>query len=70
AAVTVLVDGTNYGTATDEAGRYQLRLPAGRYVLRFSAIGYATRRDSVTIVRDETTWLDVPWPSKSSNWKT
>jgi len=59
AAVTVLVDGTNYGTATDEAGRYQLRLPAGRYVLRFSAIGYATRRDSVTVMRDETTWRDV-----------
>lgn len=59
AAVTVLVDGTNYGTATDEAGRYQLRLPAGRYMLRFSAIGYATRRDSVTVQRDQTSWLDV-----------
>ncbi len=58
-SVTVLVDGTNYGTATDEAGRYQFRLPAGRYVLRFSAVGYATRRDSAVVVRDQTTLLDV-----------
>ncbi len=57
--VTVLVDGTNYGTATDEAGRYQLRLPTGRYVLRFSAVGYVTRRDTVQVARDATTWLDI-----------
>jgi hypothetical protein len=58
-SVTVLVDGTNYGTATDEAGRYQFRLPAGRYVLRFSAVGYTTHRDSISVVRDQTTLLNV-----------
>ncbi|MEM6644931.1 MAG: TonB-dependent receptor [Bacteroidota bacterium] len=40
---TVLVDGTNYGTATDTDGKYRLRLPLGPYTLRFSAVGFAPR---------------------------
>ena len=57
--VTVLVAGTNYGTATDAEGRYALRVPAGTYALRFSAVGFTTRRDSITVRTDETTTLDV-----------
>lgn len=56
---TVLVDGTNFGTASDDEGRYTLRLPAGRYRLRFSSIGYAPRLDSVVVRRDRTSTLDV-----------
>ena len=57
--VTVLVAGTNFGTATNADGRYSLRVPAGRYALRFSAVGYTTRRDSVVIRDDATTELNV-----------
>jgi hypothetical protein len=46
---TVLVAGTNFGTATNNDGTYSLRMPDGRYALRFSAIGFETRTDSVTI---------------------
>ena len=57
--VTVVVNGTNFGTATEPSGYYELRLPEGRHALRFSAVGYATRIDSVTVVHEETTALDV-----------
>ncbi|GIV59600.1 MAG: TonB-dependent receptor [Rhodothermaceae bacterium] len=57
--VTVLVNGTNFGTASDEQGRYSLRLPEGRYLLRFSAVGFAARLDSAHVRRDRTFFLDV-----------
>ncbi len=56
---TVLVDGTNYGTAADEAGYYHFRLPARRYALRFSSVGYLPHVDSVTVVRDRVATLDA-----------
>jgi len=57
--VTVLVQGTNYGTATNEDGYYRMTLPEGRYALRFSAVGFESRTDSVVIRRDATTELNV-----------
>jgi len=57
--VTVIVDGTNFGTATDPDGTYRLRVPEGRYALQFSSVGYETRVDSVAIRDDETTRFDV-----------
>ena len=57
--VTVLVNGTNFGTATNEEGRYRLRLPAGRYALRFSSIGYTPRLDSVAVGSDVVAMLNV-----------
>ncbi len=56
---TVLVAGTNYGTAAAADGSYTLRVPAGRYVLRVSSIGFATRTDSITVRRDRATQWDV-----------
>jgi hypothetical protein len=56
--VTVLVEGTDFGTATSADGRYRLELPTGRYTLRFSAVGFATRVDSVTVA-EGTTRLDA-----------
>lgn len=47
--VTVLVRGTDYGTATGADGRYRLEVPTGRYVLRFSAIGFTTTTDTVRV---------------------
>jgi len=57
--ITILVDGTNFGTATDARGRYDLRIPAGRYALRFSAIGFEAFVDSVVVRRDAATTLNV-----------
>jgi hypothetical protein len=57
--VTVVVQGTNYGTATNEEGQYALRLPAGRYLLRFSAVGYQTRTDSAVVQSNATTRVDA-----------
>lgn len=57
--VTVLVAGTDFGTATGEGGRYTLRLPEGRYQLRFSAVGYQPRLDSVVVTYNTRTRLDV-----------
>ncbi|WP_022836525.1 TonB-dependent receptor [Salisaeta longa] len=51
---TVLVEGTNYGTATNRAGRYRLRVPTGSYRLRFSSVGYQTVYDSVTVTEQTT----------------
>jgi TonB-linked SusC/RagA family outer membrane protein len=41
--VTVLVKGTNQGTATDMEGRYTLPAPAGATTLVFSFVGYASQ---------------------------
>jgi len=55
---TVLVAGTNFGTASDADGAYTLRLPIGQYILRFSSVGFETRFDSVTVRSGRTTYLD------------
>ena len=36
---TVVVNGTNFGTAADESGFYTMRLPARMYQLVFRAVG-------------------------------
>jgi len=55
---TVLVRGTDFGTATGTDGRYRLELPTGRHTLRFSAIGFSTHPETVTVT-EETTRLNV-----------
>ncbi|MFB6097870.1 MAG: TonB-dependent receptor domain-containing protein, partial [Salinibacter sp.] len=57
--VTVLVRGTDFGTATGPDGRYRLEVPTGRYVLRFSAVGFSSETDTVTVREGTTTRLDV-----------
>ncbi len=57
--VTVLINGSNFGTSTDVEGRYYFRAPEGRYALRFSSVGYETRIDSVTVLRGQITSLNV-----------
>ncbi len=56
---TVLVAGTEFGTAAETNGDFALRLPTGRYALRITAIGFQARTDSVTVRKDQTTRLDV-----------
>ena len=59
AGVTVLVKGTDFGTATGKKGQYSLRLPVGQYELRFSSVGFRTHTDSVTVVEGTEARLDV-----------
>jgi outer membrane receptor for ferrienterochelin and colicin len=57
--VTVVVRGTDFGTATNAEGEYRLRLPTGTYLLRFSSVGFRTRIDSVTVTEGTPARLDV-----------
>ena len=57
--VTVIVKDTDFGTATNEQGRYSLRLPTGHYALRISSVGFKTQVDSVRVTRGEPTRHDV-----------
>ena len=57
--VTVLVEETDYGTATDADGAYALRLPEGEHTLRFSLVGYEREATTVTVDRDAATTRDV-----------
>ncbi|NBB99499.1 MAG: TonB-dependent receptor plug domain-containing protein, partial [Bacteroidetes bacterium] len=56
---TIIVAGTDFGTAAQEDGRYRLRIPAGGHRLRFSAVGFTVAFDSVTVQRGATVRLDV-----------
>lgn len=46
---SVFFKGTNYGSATDADGKYELTAPAGEYILTVSAIGYETYEKKVTL---------------------
>jgi len=50
--VTVLVEGTDFGTATGSEGRYRLELPTGRYAIRFSAVGFSAYVDSARVTEE------------------
>ncbi len=49
---TVLVNGTNFGTAADADGFYSMRLPAQSYQVVIRALGFSTIVDSVLVRRD------------------
>jgi len=54
----VMVQGTNYGAATDEGGRFALRdLPPGRYRLEVRMLGYRTESRQVEVEVDVTAWV-------------
>lgn len=57
--VTVLIEGTNFGTATGDDGRFSFRVPTGSYALRFSSIGFHPLADSITVARDVVTEVRV-----------
>lgn len=50
----VTLEETNYGTSTDNDGRYTIRrVPAGSYSIVISFMGYQTNSDSISIDEDE-----------------
>ena len=59
-AVSVVIEGTTRGVATDADGQYSLLLRPGSYTLVFRFLGYATARAPDVAVRiDQTTTFDV-----------
>lgn len=47
--VNVVVAGTRFGDATDEAGDFKIKLPAGDYTVQISRIGYRTTTREVRL---------------------
>ena len=56
---TIIVGGTNFGTAADDDGYYSMRIPALKYQLVVSAVGFTPWVDSVRVTRDQVNSLDV-----------
>ncbi len=56
--VTVQVEPTNEGTATDREGRYVLRVAPGRYVLTARAVGFVEQQRRVLVEAGATARLD------------
>ena len=46
--VSVVVEGTTLGTATDPTGSFQLTVPSAKATLAFSFVGYVSQRRLVT----------------------
>ena len=57
--VSIGVLNTNYGRATDATGRFRLRIPAGKFVLKSSYVGYKARLDTILVLQDRTTLLNM-----------
>ncbi len=58
--VNVVIQGTNYGAATDLKGRYAiLNIPLGTYVVRFSMIGFKDKLVPNLRIKQGTNSLDV-----------
>ena len=59
AGVTVVINGTNFGTATQGDGTYDMRVPEGTHAIRFSAVGYEAHIDSVQVPGNTTVTLNA-----------
>lgn len=57
--VTILVEGSTLGTATDLDGKYTLSLNPGTYTLIFRYVGYQNKKLPVKIVAKQTTLLNA-----------
>ncbi len=58
-SATVLVEGSNYGTAADADGRFRFRIPVGRYALVVRSVGFEPRTDSVVVRAQQEARFDV-----------
>jgi len=56
---SVVVFGTNFGTASTVDGKFILRLPPGVYPIKYSSIGFASRLDSVEISSGKTIYVNI-----------
>ncbi len=58
AYVNVALQGTRYGTTTDEAGRFVFKVPAGTHTLTVSAVGFDTQGKQVEVTAAKTVTAD------------
>ena len=56
---TIVVGGTNFGTAANDDGVYSMRLPALTFEIVVTAVGFAQWSDSVQVRRDFVNTLDI-----------
>ena len=56
---TVVIQGTNFGTAAGDDGSYRFSVPEGVYTLRISSLGYAPATEAVDIRRRTTTTVNI-----------
>lgn len=54
AQATLAVEGTSYGTYSDDNGNYSLGLPQGTYTVVASFIGYESQKKSVSLIGKKT----------------
>ena len=56
---TVHLKGTTLGSMTDDNGNYTIQAPAGSYTLVVSMMGYSTVEQSVILINEENTTLNI-----------
>jgi iron complex outermembrane recepter protein len=67
AGITIRLENTSYGTATDKQGDFDIKnIPAGRYTLLASGIGYEDSRQEISVKPGETIFLRYQLNSKTS----
>ena len=60
ARVNIFLVGTNYGTSSDDNGRYLIQnIPPGKYKMEFSAIGFEKFRLDNVLITDRSLVIDV-----------
>lgn len=52
AFATVYLQGTNYGSSTDDKGNFRFKVPVGTHTLTVSFIGYESIKKNITVSRD------------------
>lgn len=65
--VTVKIDGTNIGVATNANGKYSVNLRPGKYRMIFSSIGYKTKYLDVTVGEESADVWDISLDPMMSN---
>jgi len=56
---SIYIDGTKYGTITNEYGFYSLTIPEGKYNAMFSFIGYKTTTQEIELTKNIKTTLEL-----------
>jgi hypothetical protein len=59
AYVSIFLEGTGFGTVTNEQGIYFIKIPVGSYNAKFESIGYLDKTENVLISENNTTTLDL-----------
>ena len=66
----VLLDGTTFGTVTNEQGNFILKAPIGNYVLTIKSIGYQEIKLAMTISESKNPEINVVLEEESNELRT